>query len=380
MIFLYIILTVSIIVNLIVFCYDFIPFFHDKFKHKFSKEKVISRDLQMFKDEVLTASLKAIKSKKSLMVWKEPKSISERFFNYIIYANGPKYRNLNFPRAFLMQGLSEYLIRNKDNESNLNILKDNFDKLITNTGEPTFTLDIVDQVPLGIVALNLNEVYCDIKYSNFADIVFKMIENNFNENEIVLYRKNQKIMFYDTIGMIVPFLVKYHISKNNDKALEIAYQQVEFYVKYGVDRNTFIPSHAVHLETKIKLGSSNWGRGIGWYFLGLKELYEFNGSFEKEYKGLSKILLDLKNEDNVWSQFPGSSIETDTSATTMFLYCLPKEAINIDKELINLNKFIDQEGFIEQTSGDTYGANRYSNTFGKSELTQGMLLLLLSKN
>lgn len=379
MTFLYLLLILSSVINLIVFRYDFIPFFHSKFKHKYTKEKIISRDFNTLEKAILSASLKAIKSKKSLMVWKEPKSISERFFDYIIYAKGPKYRNVNFPRAFLMQGLSEYLIKIKDNQNSLNILKENFDKLITNSGEPTFVLDIVDQVPLGIVALNLNKVHPEKKYENFADIVFKLIERNFDENNIVLYRKNQKIMFYDTIGMIVPFLIKYHKSTKNKKAYDIAYNQVDFYIKYGIDKDTFIPSHAVHLKTKIKVGSSNWGRGIGWYYLGLKELFEFNGSFNKEYIGLSKLLLELKNKDQAWSQFPGSSDITDTSATTMFLYCLPDNSLNVEQNLISLNKFINTEGIIGQTSGDTYGANRYSSTFGKSELTQGMLLLLLSK-
>lgn len=379
MIILYFIFSLSIILNLIMIRYDFMPFFHSKFKHKYTKAKLLDRDIKTLKNDVLKSALKAIKSEKSLMIWKEPKGISELFFDYVVYARGPKYRNVNFPRAFLMQGLSEYLSKSVDKRTDLDILKENFDKLINNAGEPVFSLDIVDQVPLGVVALNLHKVYSDLKYENFAKKVFTMIENNFDENKIVLYRQNQEIMYYDTIGMIVPFLVKYHVTTKNDKALEIAYKQVAFYVKYGLDDDTFIPSHAIHLKTKIKVGSSNWGRGIGWYYLGLKELYKFNGSFAKQYEGLSNILMDLKNSDNVWSQFPGSSNETDTSASTMFLYCLPDAAVNIDHELLNLNKFMSKDGFIGQTSGDTYGANRYSSSFGKSELTQGMLLLLLSK-
>jgi hypothetical protein len=46
--------------------------------------------------------------------------------------------------------------------------------------------------------------------------------------------------------------------------------------------------------------------------------------------------------------------------------------------LSKLENYINRDGEILQTSGDTYGVNRYSATFGKSELSQGMLLLLLA--
>lgn len=65
----------------------------------------------------------------------------------------------------------------------------------------------------------------------------------------------------------------------------------------------------------------------------------------------------------------------------MFLY--GQTLINPDlytkQEILSMfAKYINEDGEILQTSGDTYAVNRYSATFGKSELSQGILLLLLA--
>lgn len=366
---------VTVFITVIFIIYDFIPFFWPFFKRKFFTTKKDFTAFETKKEAILKVSLEAIKSRKSKMIWKEPGSISERFFNAIIYALGPKYKNLNFPRAFLFQGLSQYLIAQDENS----VLKNEFDKLLTVEGKPNFDLNIVDQVPLGIAALNLESEYLETKYLAFSDAVYKLIENNYDKNGLVFYRDKQEIIYYDTIGMIVPFLVKYYNHTKNEKAITIAKNQIQFYLDYGIDRITGMPSHAIHLETKVKVGSINWGRGIGWYFLGLKAIVDFDGSFSEEYNLLSKNILKLKNSRGLWSQFPGSSNETDTSATLMILYCLPLDILEIEGYLPLLNEFVNKRGFIGHTSGDTYGANRYSYSFGESELAQGMLLLLLSK-
>jgi hypothetical protein len=43
-----------------------------------------------------------------------------------------------------------------------------------------------------------------------------------------------------------------------------------------------------------------------------------------------------------------------------------------------LKKYIAYDGSLLQTSGDTYSLNNYSKSFGKSELSQGLFLLILS--
>jgi hypothetical protein len=60
----------------------------------------------------------------------------------------------------------------------------------------------------------------------------------------------------------------------------------------------------------------------------------------------------------------------------MFLYCLKPLDTN---NTYLLNDFISADGYVQQTSGDTYGINNYSKAFGMSDLSQGFLLLILNQ-
>src|SRR5690606_6752017 len=95
----------------------------------------------------------------------------------------------------------------------------------------------------------------------------------------------------------------------------------------------------------------------------------------------SESLSTLTNSEGLWSQFPGSNDTFDASTTTMILYGMSLggyKEMNSQEVLEKLLPYLSVDGEILQTSGDTYGTNRYSNSFGLSELSQGMLLLLLS--
>ena len=39
------------------------------------------------------------------------------------------------------------------------------------------------------------------------------------------------------------------------------------YYRKGVDKETGIPFHGYDWNSGIRVGSANWGRGIGWYLL-----------------------------------------------------------------------------------------------------------------
>ena len=67
----------------------------------------------------------------------------------------------------------------------------------------------------------------------------------------------------------------------------------------------------------------------------------------------------------------------------MFLYSFSylRENNYSRKFILNLfSKYISDDGSLMNTSGDTYWLNKYSESFGYSELSQGMLLLLLSRS
>lgn len=374
----YILLVLSILLNLLFLIFDVIPYLVPDFKRKFRKYKSEKIDIVDIERKILDVSMEIIKKKKSIMTW-HPSNLYLGFQSRFRGRVSTEFKNYNYPRAYLMYGISDYLIKTK-NEVKLAELKHYFDKYyISDNGQSRFIINKVDQAVFGIVALNLYSIYQEDKYKIFASIIFEFIFANYSKNKIVLYRENTMNELNDTIGMIVPFLVRYYEFLKNPLALEIARNQLAFFVEYGTDRNTYLPSHGINRTSGIKVGSSNWGRGIGWFFIGLKDFYEISGEFKEQYFGLCNTVLQLKNNEDLWGQFPGSDDTFDASSSTLVIYSLPTEEYNTHKVLNLLSKYISKEGFILQTSGDTERPNSYSKAYGKSELSQGVLLLILGK-
>jgi rhamnogalacturonyl hydrolase YesR len=379
MIYIYLLLSISLAVNLLFIIYDVFPYLIPIIRRKlklYRQNINKTNDIDSVEKKVLKTSLSSIRRKKSLMIWSNIGLFSKLLSCFNQVRNS---KNYHYPRAFLLFGISEYLMKT-GNRLDLFYLKNIFDKYyISRSGIPCFTLNKVDQAPFGVTALTLYEAFREEKYKIFSDYIYTFIRLNYSRNGFVHYREKSEIEYGDTIGMILSFLIRYHKLTNNKEALSIASNQMRFYIEYGVDNNTFLPAHGINLDSKIKVGSSNWGRGIGWYFLGLKELYEFNGSNKKEYEGICNTIKKIKNEEGLWGQFPGSSDTFDASTTTLFIYSLPEKEYNLEAVIEKLNKYISKDGFILNTSGDTESANRYSRVFGKSELSQGILMLIMSR-
>ena len=386
----YILLIASIGVNLMVLSVDTIPFIYSKIEKRIErnsqhKEAAITAD--QLEKTIVDRSLHMIRSQKSIAVWQEhggfTESVYERIYE-VIHKELPsghqrKFENYNYPRAFLCYGLSEYLIK-KNNLNGLESFKKYFDEYyITPDGMPAFHLDKVDQVPFGLTAINLYSFYKEEKYKTFYDTVYRYTLSLKNQNNIIPYRTRSDMQLIDVLGMVVPFLIKYAQVASDSTAIDIARFQMDFYIRHGVDDETHIPSHAVNMLSNIKAGSGNWGRGIGWYLLSLSSLNNIVEGYSSEFDNIIGSLNKIRNKEGLWSQFPGSSDYFDASTTTMFLYCMPKEQYTASDILNKLDPYISKDGFILQTSGDTYWINSYSKTFGKSELSQGMLLLILSR-
>lgn len=371
-----IIFLLSIALNIAVISLDTVPFLWPKLKTKFFPVETIKLGGDI-EDKVVTRSIEMLDGK-SVSVWSDPGGFTKTIYDIIKSPHPSGFKTYNYPKAFLYYGLSNYLVAKKD-KAKLTMIKKSFDKILDAQGRPVFKLDKVDQIPYGLTAVNLYKIFGDKKYLNFCTIMYSETQKLKNSEGIILYRENQPIQLSDVIGMIVPFLVEYGETFNNKNAINDARNQVQYYIKYGVDKETYLPTHGINIRAKIKVGPTNWGRGIGWYFIGLSHFYNATGEFKEEFDGLSETLVKVQTDDKLWSQFPGSSdYYFDASSSLMFLYSMNKKDKN--HHILNkLSKYISKDGSVLQTSGDTYGINDYSKSFGKSEMSQGFLLLLLSK-
>lgn len=370
----------SIGINILVLSIDTIPYLAPKIKEKFFPSRTIKVDSSSNSEDLIVKSaIGMLKSKKTVTIWDEENGFTREIIKKLkkIKTKQSRKDQLNhYPRAFLYYGLTEYTIK-KERLVILNEVKEEFDSFIDFQDD----LQRIDQVPFGLAALNLYEIYGDDKYLEFAGKIFNFILSQMDRNGLVSYRKNQVITFPDTLGLIVPFLLKYRKYSDRDTT-SIARDQMSYFIKFGVNKISYMPVHGVNRDNNIQVGSANWGRGIGWYFMALSYFYKDTGEYENEYYGLIETLSKLKNQQGLWGQFPGSKDKFDASSTTMFLYSIIVNNLNkfSSNDIFKIFEgFISNEGIVLETSGDTYSLNSYSSRFGKSELSQGVLLLMLSE-
>lgn len=379
---LYIILVLSLMLNVLYFKYDTFDYLWPKIKKKYFPIETIDSNSQDLEKTIVNASLEML-SYDPVMIWNEHKGLTETLLYKNNITSTKEFRLHNYPRAFLFYGLSEYLVSNlesSNNRENLLKLKSLFDKLYDLENIEGIKIQRIDQVPFGLTALNLYQQFKEEKYLKFSKLLLNFINTELMDDEgIVSYRKNQQNVLNDMLGMIGPFLIKY--DEYDKKSHLILKNQLDYFTKYGVDNLTHIPAHAVNKKTKTKVGSINWGRGIGWYLIAICDYNRYTNEFQEETNKVLSSINNLKNTDGLWTQFPGSSDRFDSSTSTMFLYSMiiaNKTHLSKEEVFKLLKKYISLEGEILEMSGDTYATNNYSKTFGKSELSQGMLLLILA--
>lgn len=376
---LYAVLSISLLFNGLVVYFDVIPTIYPKIQDRFmSQDTFINKQIttEEMEQRIFESGKNMLISKKPVTVFQENNGFTASLLQKRHVTAAKEFQLDNYPRVFLFAGLFDYTKTNKQSMS-LKDLQNYFDEEVINS---KYEIRRIDQVPLGLIALNLYQSSGEQKYLIFSQQVFEYLNSLLDEDGILSYREGQTVLYYDALGLAVPFLVKYAEIVDTE-VINIARKQIEFYVSYGLHSTTFIPSHAVNKKLKTPVGSSNWGRGIGWYILGLSSFHKATGEFEKEYHGLLNVLKELRNKDELWGQFPGSKDQFDASASLLFIYAeLLNNPIAYTKEqLLNLlSPFISIKGEVLDTSGDTYGANYYSRSFGKSELSQGLLLSILS--
>lgn len=363
-------------------------------KRKYKKESLLDfNELLEVEPKVLGASQKMLLSNKVVMSFNDEVNLYVKLSelkNKILSKNN-SYRYFNFPRAWLMIGLLDKYEISKDS-CILNDLECQCDKLIDNEGDLRFKFNKIDQSLFGLVFLRLFKIISKTKYLNAAHEIYKRVCSDFvlKNEQLVLYRKESKVCFVDTLGMVCPFLYVYSEVYNSSEALSLANKQLEFYIENGFEKETKLPFHAFDLNTGLKIGPVNWSRGLGWFLIGLSYAIKYSNhknnsqlqSFENLYDTINSKLETIKVNGLFWPQFLAHTNDRsiDTSATLMFYYSRLIASRNVNVEELNalLKGSVNKQGYIFNSTGDTIYINKYSRQKGYSEITQGLLVSILS--
>lgn len=376
------ILPISIIFNLLFFLVDIFPVINNKLNEPTYLKHIDNEEVEK---RLVNASYDMFVSTEMHMPWARPNNFIDKMRALRLDETTRIY---NFPRAYLALGLIKY--GNKFDSSLVNKVIPIFDEYYLIGDELSFEFEYVDQVPLGFAALELYKITGNQKYKKIADFIYTKLRTmvtKHDEFSIILYRDHQDDLFVDAIGMVCPFLMEYGLQFKKTEAIHLAESELKFFMTYGLDGKDALPFHAIDLKLKKGLGPNNWGRGMGWYMLALKSVMS-NSNLELDTVMFMKqnklsFLKNIKNlkDSTLYTEFPGTSKDFDSSTSTMLMYgvnVLEPGTYTKDSILTIFKPFIKKNGILDRCSGDAFGVDKYSIDFGESELSQGMILMLLS--
>jgi len=296
----------------------------------------------------------------------------------------------SWQEASLLLGLNDYATNNNDAKINKQINNFIQSKFDTNGNWKELPKEI-DAVMLGYAILKSDRIDVN-KYQPAFDTLYKLITDLKGTDGTIAYRKHMpNFRYVDTIGFISPFLVRYGLLFNHPDAIELGINQISQFNKYGMLQEHFIPCHTYNIQTKLPAGLFGWGRGLGWYAIGLidawKELPENHpnkAELTEMVKRFATMAMQFQNENGSWNWLILNKQSQFDSSTTAALAWFLANANTItdcnsakEKALNYLMKVTRRNGAIDFSQGDTKGIGVHSQQFDILPFTQGFCLRTL---
>lgn len=297
----------------------------------------------------------------------------------------------HWQEASLILGLVEYLKLN-DNKQTKHEIMHYINKKFDDTGQWIKKPKQVDGAILAYAIMKLNFIDSN-KYKKAYDYIWELIEEHKGEDGTVGYRKSMKSYRYvDTIGFICPFLVSYGIRYNKKECIDLAVKQIKEYERNGMLKNRFIPGHAYKVENNLPLGLYGWGRGLGWFAIGLMDSWNelpqnnrYKPVLNESIKRYAKEIMQLQQQNGSWNwTVTRSESRADSSTTATLAWFLVNAARIEDIEkncLQSKNKAINylmtvtrRNGVVDFSQGDTKDIGVYSMMFNIMPFTQGLCM------
>jgi unsaturated rhamnogalacturonyl hydrolase len=313
----------------------------------------------------------------------------------MIKGNYSKSSIQHWQEASLLLGLSEYLQSHED-ETIKKEIQSYLNKKLDAEGEWIQAPLHVDGAILAYAVMKLDVINVDSKKA--LDTTWRLIKEHIGNDGTVAYRKTMKSYRYvDTIGFICPFLIAYGVKYNQEECILLAVKQIQVYEQYGMLEGHFIPCHAYKLENKVPLGLYGWGRGLGWYAIGLidawnelPEHHAYKSVLGESVKKFAKAIMPFQQPDGNWNWTvtrPESRPDSSTTATLgWFLLNAAKiEEISqeckesSEKAVHYLMKVTRRNGAVDFSQGDTKDIGVYSMLFNILPFTQGFCIRMINR-
>lgn len=367
---------------------DIIPIFKDWFS-RIHIGRYNNQDI--WKENITNIGVKWLRNTPKIKVTDNTRLVSID----MLRGNYTKAAIQHWQEASLILGLLESLKYKDDNKTKDEIII-YLDQKFDNYGQWIKKPDHVDCAILAYAILRLEFLNVD-KYKNALDYTWELIKDHIGEDGTVGYRKSMmNYRYVDTIGFICPFLVAYGVKYDKNECVDLAIKQIKEYKKYGLLDNHGIPCHAYRVDNKVPLGLYGWGRGLGWFAIGLIDAWsELPGEsedkieLEKIIKEFAKDCVRFQQDNGCWNWTVTRSEARPDSSTTATLgwFMLNASKINDISELCftSTNKAINylmkvtrRNGEVDFSQGDTKDIGVYSMLFSILPFTQGFCIRISS--
>jgi unsaturated rhamnogalacturonyl hydrolase len=236
------------------------------------------------------------------------------------------------------------------------------------------------------------------KYKASFDAMYNLVVSLKGDDGTIAYKNHVKQFRYvDTIGFICPFLTEYGLQFNHNEAIDLAVNQIAEFNKYALLNDTSIPCHTYHLQSKLPVGLFGWGRGLGWYAIGVIDAWKALPESDSRKSVLrdcvirfAKDAAQFQDNDGSWHWMifnAASQRDSSTAATLAWFYSNASSISEIaelsgqakEKALRYLMKVTQRNGAIDFSQGDTKGIAIHSQEFSILPFTQGFVLRTLYK-
>jgi len=203
------------------------------------------------------------------------------------------------------------------------------------------------------------------------------------------YVAKTEVILVDTLGMICPFLARYAKMYNNAEALSVSVNQLRQFVAQNVDNDTHLPYHGYYADGPKRLGLHGWGRGTGWYMLGLMDtLIEIPphhpgyGELSSAYVAAADSLRSFQRGDGHWTWAILHKNDTpDSSTTSLIGYSILRgiqsgildESFRAVTEaaIHALVRETRADGVLDNSQGECRGLGKYPQVYGPTLWLQG---------
>ncbi|MEI6578078.1 MAG: glycoside hydrolase family 88 protein [Eubacteriales bacterium] len=209
------------------------------------------------------------------------------------------------------------------------------------------------------------------------------------------------VRFVDTIGIICPFLIKYGIVYQREKTILLAIRQIEEYIITGIHPDLKLPVHCFDMKSQAPLGIYGWGRGCGWFAVGLMDSYLAlspkepgrikSTFFEAQINEMKKYLMNqmihlaegltrFQMDSGAWGRQVFINEAGESSATAMIAWFMGRmfaltgddiykiSADSAERFLISSTRL---NGLVDFAQGDTKGIGFYSARLDAMPAAQG---------